>query len=95
MLLARQSSSPERGRVKCIKCGETALRSPLRAVGLWFATRKGGLGLGLAICRHIVEEHGGSIAIHSDGPGQGTAVTVEIPLIEAPGPLVAVSRVMK
>lgn len=49
------------------------------------ATRKGGLGLGLAICRHIVEEHGGSIAIHSDGPDQGTAVTVEIPLIDARG----------
>ncbi|HEX6639997.1 MAG TPA: HAMP domain-containing sensor histidine kinase [Thermoanaerobaculia bacterium] len=49
------------------------------------ATRKGGLGLGLAICRHIVEEHGGSIAIHSDGPDRGTAVTVEIPLIDARG----------
>lgn len=49
------------------------------------ATRKGGLGLGLAICRHIVEEHEGTIAIHSDGPGQGTAVTVEIPLIDTRG----------
>lgn len=46
------------------------------------AMKKGGLGLGLSICRSIVEEHGGSISIHSDGPGSGTTVIVGIPLIE-------------
>lgn len=45
-------------------------------------TKKGGLGLGLSICRYVVEEHGGTISIHSDGPGHGTTVTVEIPLID-------------
>lgn len=45
-------------------------------------TKKGGLGLGLSICHYVVEEHGGTISIHSDGPGNGTTVTVEIPLID-------------
>jgi PAS domain S-box-containing protein len=46
------------------------------------ATRKhGGLGLGLAITKHILELHNGSISIHSDGIGHGTCVTVQLPLI--------------
>ena len=40
-----------------------------------------GLGLGLAICRHLVEAHGGSIGATSPGPGQGTTVRVELPLM--------------
>jgi signal transduction histidine kinase len=39
-----------------------------------------GLGLGLSIVRHIVQHHGGRVAIESDGPGQGTTVTVLLPL---------------
>ena len=31
-----------------------------------------GLGLGLAVVRHVVHLHGGKVAIESDGPGQGT-----------------------
>jgi signal transduction histidine kinase len=40
-----------------------------------------GLGLGLSIVRHIVQLHGGDVVVQSDGPGQGTAVTVRLPLI--------------
>lgn len=39
----------------------------------------GGLGLGLAIARHLVELHGGSIAATSPGEGQGATFTVQLP----------------
>jgi signal transduction histidine kinase/DNA-binding response OmpR family regulator len=47
-------------------------------------TRKhGGLGLGLAIVRHLVELHGGSIKVHSEGTDTGTTFTVVLPLNDA------------
>lgn len=42
--------------------------------------RHGGLGLGLAIVRHLVELHGGTIAAESAGEGQGTVMRVRLPL---------------
>jgi PAS domain S-box-containing protein len=41
---------------------------------------RGGLGLGLAIVRQIVEAHGGTVSASSDGPGQGTEFVVALPL---------------
>ncbi|MGD1912934.1 MAG: response regulator [Rivularia sp. (in: cyanobacteria)] len=41
----------------------------------------GGLGLGLAIARHLVELHGGNIQVESPGIGKGATFTVEIPLM--------------
>jgi len=42
--------------------------------------RYGGLGLGLALVRHIVELHGGTARASSAGPGQGSAFTITLPL---------------
>jgi PAS domain S-box-containing protein len=42
--------------------------------------KKGGLGLGLAIVRNLVERHGGGVSIASAGLNQGTTVTVKLPL---------------
>ena len=44
----------------------------------------GGLGLGLAICKAIVDLHGGSIRAHSDGPNRGATFVVELPTAPAP-----------
>ncbi len=41
----------------------------------------GGLGLGLAIVRHIVEAHGGTVEAHSEGEGQGATFRVKLPLM--------------
>jgi CheY-like chemotaxis protein len=42
----------------------------------------GGLGLGLAIARHLVEIHGGTIRAESRGEGEGAKFTITLPLIE-------------
>ncbi|MBD2243556.1 PAS domain-containing protein [Nostoc sp. FACHB-888] len=45
---------------------------------------KAGLGLGLSIVRYIVELHGGTVQAASPGEGQGTTLTVRLPLREPP-----------
>ncbi|MBD1853054.1 PAS domain S-box protein [Leptolyngbya sp. FACHB-711] len=64
----------------------------------------GGLGLGLAIVRHLVELHGGTVSVESAGEGQGTTFTVCLPLIQsdalvlaepAPPPMIANAEPLK
>jgi two-component sensor histidine kinase len=46
---------------------------------------QGGLGIGLALVRSLVQLHSGSVAVSSDGPGQGSEFTVRLPaLMEVP-----------
>ena len=53
-----------------------AERSPDRA--------QGGLGIGLALVRSLVELHGGSVACRSEGPGKGSTFSVRLPRTAAP-----------
>jgi signal transduction histidine kinase/ActR/RegA family two-component response regulator len=43
--------------------------------------RHGGLGIGLALVKQLVQLHGGSITAESDGPGEGARFTVRLPLM--------------
>jgi signal transduction histidine kinase/ActR/RegA family two-component response regulator len=46
--------------------------------------RHEGLGLGLSIVRHLVEQHGGAVRAESAGEGRGSTFTVELPVMDAP-----------
>jgi PAS domain S-box-containing protein len=52
----------------------------------------GGLGLGLAIVRYLVEAHEGTIAADSPGEGQGATFTVKLPLIGGEDPRAAINQ---
>jgi PAS domain S-box-containing protein len=53
---------------------------------------KGGLGLGLALVKGLVELHGGSVHLHSAGRGKGTSVAFRLPLGSAPPEVVTPSE---
>ena len=54
---------------------------PFRQADSTQAREHGGLGLGLAIVRHLVELHGGAVRAHSPGEGMGATFTVSLPTL--------------
>jgi signal transduction histidine kinase len=51
-----------------------------RQGALGHSKNQGGLGLGLAIVRNLVELHGGTVSAHSGGEGQGATFKVILPV---------------
>lgn len=45
------------------------------------ARSEGGLGIGLAVAKRMVELHEGTISLHSDGRGRGTTVSLRLPIL--------------
>lgn len=58
--------------------------APFQQADRSIARRFGGLGLGLAICRSLVELHGGTISVSSAGRNQGSVFTVVLPSVALP-----------
>ncbi len=52
---------------------------PFRQTGPRVQGTEGGLGLGLSIAKHIVELHGGTITVSSEGPDKGSSFVVRLP----------------
>jgi signal transduction histidine kinase len=53
-----------------------------RVFEIFFSTKPGGTGIGLALCQRIIEEHGGTISLES-APECGTSATILLPVVSA------------
>jgi PAS domain S-box-containing protein len=56
---------------------------------------QGGLGIGLSVVKRLVEMHGGSISVHSEGQGHGSRFEMRLPLLERVAPAEAHAPAMQ
>jgi signal transduction histidine kinase len=59
------------------------LFKPFSQIDPGLARSQGGLGLGLATSRQLIDMHGGHVTAHSEGKGRGATFTVSLPTIKA------------
>ena len=100
--LARGFADPDRGHARGGARGGRGRRrgprhragAPLAPVPQVFRRGRGqrGVGLGLAICKGLVEAHGGRIRAESGGPGLGARFTFTLPAVEEAGAEAATER---
>ncbi|MCX6967173.1 MAG: ATP-binding protein, partial [Verrucomicrobia bacterium] len=91
-----RTSNPRPGTVRT-EVADTGMGIPPEVIPTLFvpfeqgetraAGHLGGLGLGLAICKAVVDRHGGSIWVESEGEGKGAIFFVELPFTRVPVPL--------
>lgn len=62
----------------------SAIFDPFYQVESALGSSQGGLGIGLTLCRQLLELHGGAIEAHSQGPGKGSEFVVTLPAAAPP-----------
>ena len=74
------SSTPTHALIDVIDTGKGIAPDVQRKIfRAYFSMRKGGTGLGLAMSKRIIDEHGGTLSIHSE-VGKGSDFTIALPL---------------
>lgn len=94
VIVRSDNPTPDRIRIEVVDSGIGVESDLLESIfnafeqgGMRVTRRFGGLGLGLAISKALVDLHGGRITAQSEGPGSGATFAVEMPVVpELPSP---------